>query len=60
MTPRELEVARHVGTGMRSREVAEHLGIGLRTVEAHLLRVYAKLGVDSRTRLALLVQGCDR
>jgi two-component system, NarL family, nitrate/nitrite response regulator NarL len=53
-------VARHVADGSRNREVAEHLGIGVRTVEAHLHRIYEKVGIRSRTRLALFLQSLER
>jgi ATP/maltotriose-dependent transcriptional regulator MalT len=39
---------------MKNQEIATTLGLSLRTVENHLGRAYAKLGVRSRTELALL------
>jgi DNA-binding NarL/FixJ family response regulator len=41
-----------VADGRTNREVAAELFLGERTVESHLSRVYAKLGVRSRTELA--------
>ncbi|WP_229378226.1 LuxR C-terminal-related transcriptional regulator [Streptomyces sp. VRA16 Mangrove soil] len=52
LTPQELAVARHVTAGLTNRQVARALVISVKTVEYHLGRTYAKLGVDSRTRLA--------
>ena len=52
LTDTERQVAEHVALGLRNREVAERLYISVRTVEANLSRVYAKLGVRSRTELA--------
>jgi DNA-binding CsgD family transcriptional regulator len=52
LTLREREVARLVANGLANREVAERLFISRRTVEANLSKVYAKLGVRSRTELA--------
>ncbi|WP_428955309.1 LuxR C-terminal-related transcriptional regulator [Streptomyces sp. cg35] len=52
LTPQELAVARHVTAGLTNRQVARELVISVKTVEYHLGRIYAKLGVDSRTRLA--------
>lgn len=49
---REREVARLVAGGLANREVAARLFISRRTVEANLSKVYAKLGVGSRTELA--------
>jgi DNA-binding CsgD family transcriptional regulator len=52
LTAAEERVARLVAEGRTNREVAAALFLGERTVEAHLSRVYAKLGVRSRTELA--------
>ena len=38
--------------GTRSRDIADRLYLSPRTVENHLQRVYAKLGVNGRTELA--------
>lgn len=52
LSRREREIATLVAAGRTSREVADELIIGVRTVESHLARVYAKLGVRSRTDLS--------
>jgi DNA-binding CsgD family transcriptional regulator len=52
LTPSEAEVARLAASGLKNREVAAQLGISTKTVEAHLARAYAKLGVQSRAQLA--------
>ena len=52
LTPQELTVARLVATGHSNREVAADLQLSVKTVEVHLTRVYAKLGIGSRTQLA--------
>ncbi len=52
--PRELDVLRLVAKGMGNREIAHVLGISERTVQAHLVNVFAKLGV--RTRTAAVMQ----
>jgi DNA-binding NarL/FixJ family response regulator len=49
LTPRELDVLLAVASGARNAEAATALGIGEATVKTHLLRVFAKLGVDGRT-----------
>ena len=48
LTPQEREVRRLVATGMSNREVAAELLVSTKTVEVHLTRIYAKLGVSSR------------
>jgi DNA-binding CsgD family transcriptional regulator/peptidoglycan hydrolase-like protein with peptidoglycan-binding domain len=52
LTAQERLVAHLVATGLTNREVAAELVISAKTVEHHLGRVYAKLGLRSRTELA--------
>jgi ATP/maltotriose-dependent transcriptional regulator MalT len=52
LTPREVTVAELAATGMRNTEIAAHLYVTVATVEAHLTRIYRKLGVRSRAGLA--------
>ena len=52
LTPTEERVAALVGQGRTNREVSAALYVTERTVEGHLTRVYAKLGVRSRAELA--------
>jgi DNA-binding CsgD family transcriptional regulator len=54
LTERELDVARLVVQGRTNRQVAASLYVSVRTVEVHLGRVFRKLGVRSRTELAVL------
>ena len=52
LTPVEHRVAALVAEGRTNREAASALHLSERTVEGHLSRVYAKLGVRSRVELA--------
>ena len=52
LTPTEERVADLVAEGRSNKEVAGALFVSVRTVEANLTRVYAKLGIRSRTELA--------
>jgi DNA-binding CsgD family transcriptional regulator len=52
LTPQEEAVARLVATGKTNREVGGELLLSVKTVEMHLTRIYAKLGVSSRSQLA--------
>jgi len=52
LTPQELQVARAIGEGLSNVEAAASLFLSRKTIEAHLTRVYRKLGVRSRSDLA--------
>jgi DNA-binding CsgD family transcriptional regulator len=52
LSPKELQVAMMVARGATNREAAAALFLSPKTIEAHLSRAYAKLGVRSRTELA--------
>lgn len=49
LTPRETEVLQMVAEGSGNRAIARALFITEATVKSHLVQVFAKLGVDSRT-----------
>ena len=51
LTPTERRAAELVAEGHSNKEVASALFVSPKTVEANLSRVYAKLGVQSRTEL---------
>jgi DNA-binding CsgD family transcriptional regulator len=52
LTPTERRVAELVAQGRPTKEVASELFVSVKTVEGHLSRIYAKLGVRSRAELA--------
>jgi DNA-binding CsgD family transcriptional regulator len=52
LTPTERRVAALVGQGGTTKEVAAALVVSAKTVEGHLSKIYAKLGVHSRAELA--------
>jgi DNA-binding NarL/FixJ family response regulator len=56
LTTAERRVAALVAEGRTNHEVATALFLADRTVAGHLTRIYAKLGVRSRTELAAKVQ----
>lgn len=56
LTQREREVAILAAQGLTSRLIGERLFVASRTVDNHLARVYAKLGVTSRAELAEVLQ----
>ncbi len=51
MTAREHDIATLAVAGYTAREIGERLFISRRTVETHLARIYAKLGVHSKREL---------
>jgi DNA-binding CsgD family transcriptional regulator len=55
LTDSEVRVAELVATGLTNREVAAQVFTTVTTVEAHLTRIYSKLGIRSRTELARIV-----
>lgn len=52
LTGREREIATLAAAGHTNRDIAARLYLSVRTVENHLYRVYAKLGITGRDLLA--------
>ena len=50
ITSRELEILEFVSEGLTVKQVATRLGLSPRTVEAHVARLYRKLGVRNRVQ----------
>jgi DNA-binding CsgD family transcriptional regulator len=60
LSPSEAEVVELIREGTSNAEIAARLYISPRTVQSHLTRIYAKLGVKGRTALAVLPRDNDR
>jgi DNA-binding CsgD family transcriptional regulator len=60
LTPTERRVAELVAEGRSNKEVAAELFVTPKTVDVNLSRIYAKLGVHSRTELARRLAGKSR
>src|SRR5215469_9113395 len=56
LTPREQQVYSWLARGATNRQIGSALGISSRTVEKHVGRILVKLGVENRTRAALLMK----
>jgi DNA-binding NarL/FixJ family response regulator len=52
LTDAESRIAALVAEGMKNREIGQTLFMSVATVEAHLTRIYRKLGIRSRSELA--------
>ena len=50
LSERELEVLRLVERGLANQEIADELIVALSTVKKHLINIYGKLAVNSRTQ----------
>ena len=54
LTKREKEVLSFIVEGMSNQEIADHLFISLKTVKTHVSNILSKLGVEDRTKAAIL------
>ena len=54
LTIRELEIIRLVARGMSNKQIAEDLNLGTRTVKSHLVDIFHKLDVFSRTEAVII------
>jgi DNA-binding NarL/FixJ family response regulator len=60
LSGREFEIATLVAEGKTNREIATELFLSDRTVESHLTRIFAKLGVSSRAAVGGVLARSDR
>ena len=52
LSPREHSIAELASQGASNRDIAQKMFLSVKTVEAHMTRIFRKLGVDSRWALA--------
>lgn len=52
-TEKEKQVLKHLAEGWSNKEISQKTGMALRTVEAHLSKIYGKLGTTSRAKVVL-------
>lgn len=53
LTPRELEVLKYIARGLSTKDMAETMCLSPRTVERHIERLMARLGIRDRLNLAI-------
>jgi non-specific serine/threonine protein kinase len=52
LSARERDVASGIHRGLSNREIADELVLSVRTIDSHVQRIFAKLGVASRAQVA--------
>jgi DNA-binding CsgD family transcriptional regulator/energy-coupling factor transporter ATP-binding protein EcfA2 len=55
LSSREREIAMLIAAGLSNRQIADRLVVSVRTVEGHLYRIFAKLGINDRDQLVQLL-----
>ena len=53
LSRRELNVLKHVASGLSNKQIAFRLGISEKTVRNHMSKVFTKLGAKNRTEAAM-------
>jgi DNA-binding NarL/FixJ family response regulator len=53
LSPRQFQIASLIAIGQQNKAISNHLNIDEKTVKAHLTAIFRKLGLSSRTQLAL-------
>lgn len=50
MTPRQIEIAKHLANGLKNKQIAEQVGLSEKTVKAHITQIYKAYSVTSRAQ----------
>ncbi len=53
LTPREVQIAKLVCTGLDNSRIGRKLGISYNTVRAHLVNIFRKMGVKGKAGMIL-------
>jgi DNA-binding CsgD family transcriptional regulator len=57
LSAREMQIARLAAQGLSNREIGQRLFLSPRTLGSHLYRIFPKLNITSRGRLASCLDG---
>jgi DNA-binding NarL/FixJ family response regulator len=57
LTPKELELLRHLSRGRSYAEAARAMGVAVSTVQTHIRNLYRKLDVHSQVQAVTKAQG---
>ena len=60
LTKRELDVLVELCKGKKNTEISESLFISVNTVRTHLLKIYDKMSVKSRTQAIKMAENLSR
>jgi len=52
LSPRQIDIAQCLASGLSNREIADQLSLSVKTIENHLTRLYRQLNVNSRLEAA--------
>ncbi|MEM9122872.1 MAG: helix-turn-helix transcriptional regulator [Pseudomonadota bacterium] len=59
LTPREAQICQAIATGLTNENIAHQFNVSVKTVQNHIVAVFAKLSVHSRTQLIARVMGWE-
>jgi DNA-binding NarL/FixJ family response regulator len=59
LTDRQIDVLRHLCTGLSNKEISSRLGIAEKTVKAHVAAIFKTLNVVNRTQAAHAVRASN-
>ena len=54
LNTRELEIIKLVAKGFSNKQIAQELNLNIRTIKGHLVNIFSKLNVNSRTEAVMI------
>lgn len=59
LTPREVEISKYIASGLGNESIAYQMGVSIRTVQNHIISIFAKSRVNSRSHLVARMMGWE-